>query len=231
MSNTCASWATSPTTRAYGVAVERRRIGTPPSVTVALVVEEAQQHGGERRLARAARPDDRDPPAGREVEVDAVERPRRVAVARAQPAHAQDRRGRAAGAAPRARAPARGASSAAEHAPGAAAHAGRASCVGRGQAGHELEGGERDERDDREQHGVEPAGLDGGDADDERAPQREPDQQRHSPRPAPAARAAAARAAGELARRARATRCEPLGQRAVDQQLRRALEQVDDRRA
>ena len=60
VSKTCASWATRPTARAHVVAVEavesrRRRASTEP-----LVVEEAQQHGGERRLARAAGADDGD---------------------------------------------------------------------------------------------------------------------------------------------------------------------------
>ena len=64
-----------------------------PSVTEPLVVEEPEQHGGQRRLPGAAGADDGDAAAGGEVEVDTVERPRVVAVARPQPAHAERRRG------------------------------------------------------------------------------------------------------------------------------------------
>ena len=56
------------------------------------------------------------------------------------------------------------------------------------QRGDELERRERHERDDGEQHGVEVrAGR-----DDDRAPQREPGEQRHQPAPEPVVRAAAA---------------------------------------
>ena len=61
------------------VAVELGELHAVERDRAALVGEEAQQHAGERRLAGAARADDRDAPARAQVEIDAVERPARLA--------------------------------------------------------------------------------------------------------------------------------------------------------
>ena len=69
-SKTCASCSHSPTTvRSSSAGSSVRECPRPPRVTVpARVVEEAQQHHGEGRLARPRRADDRDPRPGRDVE-------------------------------------------------------------------------------------------------------------------------------------------------------------------
>ena len=64
--------------RASSIAIQGHRAGS--------YGRKPQQDRGQRRLARSARTDDADPPAGRQVEVDAVQRPRAVGpVAGAQP--------------------------------------------------------------------------------------------------------------------------------------------------
>ena len=130
-------------------------ISTPSSV-----IEPPRRAGSaaapcERRLAGAARPDERDAPPGGEVEVDAVERPRPLArMAAPQAAHAQRQAG------PR-RAPGCGGSSTGgarasitSKTRAADARTRSSVCVAAGRGRDQLEGRERDQREHGEQHAV-----------------------------------------------------------------------------
>ena len=232
VSKTCASCATSPTTRAVRrrrrVARSRRRRASP----IALV---GRGSAAARRRAstcprRSARPPRPAGPGARSRSTpSSAQRVRRSA--RAGPRTRSDvgpgrQRARTRGLAHR-----RGASSTACTRAALRAHALAAPAWPPGRPADELERRQRDERDDRQQHARRAARRDRGDAHDERAPQREPRaaaSPARCPTPAVRARRRADRVSSASSRRA----CAELrrGQRAVDEQLGRALEQVDDRR-
>ena len=213
-----------PDDRADGVAVERAQLDAAERDR-ALVVEEAQQHRGERRLARAARADHGDAAAGREVEVDAVEhpsRPRSGPAARARAARARP----AAGAGPRARAPATGASSTA--CTRAALRRTRASsCVAAGRPATSSKVASGTSATTASSTGSRLR------ARSPRPPSphsASPVSSVTRPRPVPVVRAAAASSRVSSAS-SRASVRRRSGQRAVDQQLRRAVERLDRHRA
>ena len=205
-------------------AVERRHAGVDG--------QEAHQDVGQRRLAGTALPDQRHPASRGEVEIHAaqdgpvgagVARPHRAQGERVWPGHLAGKWKRGVGLLDRRRGVAGG-----EHPAGRRARTlqrlGR-----RRQRGHQLEGGQRDEREHGQQRTVEVPAVGGAHPEGQRAPAGETGQRRgETETDAGGARPLARRGAQATIRRGDPLHL--LAGPAHDRQLGRSLNQVDHRR-
>ena len=150
---------------------------------------EPQEHRGQRRLAGPARPDDRHPAPGRQQQVDAAAAPApsrrgtppRPIAPRGRTAgrQRQRRRGRRSGS------PTGGAASSTSKTRPAACRTRCKVWVATGRPDDQLEGGQRDQGDDRQLGRRHPAGLDRRDAGHQAAPAGQPGQQGRQAEPDP----------------------------------------------